>query len=79
MSYYNPDYEEYLRDTIPGYGDDSLMITEVYVPRQRIREFSDHIVAEGLSPVSRVFATEAAVRPGRAIPKQLVSPLQSDV
>jgi len=40
MSYYNPAYDDYLRSAMPGYTDGSLMITEVYVPRLQIREFS---------------------------------------
>ncbi len=46
MSYYNDAYEDYLQRTMPGYTPGSLMITEVYVPRASIREFSDHISAE---------------------------------
>ena len=46
MSYYNPNYEDYLRTRMPGYTPGSLMITEVYVPRTRLREFSDRMVEE---------------------------------
>jgi FAD/FMN-containing dehydrogenase len=46
MGYYNDAYEDYLRRTIPDYTPGSLMITEVYVPRERLREFTDRIIAE---------------------------------
>ena len=46
MSDYNDGYEDYLRRHMPGYTAGSLMITEVYVPRAQIREFSERITQE---------------------------------
>lgn len=43
MSYYNDAYEDYLRTRMPGYRPGSLMITEVYVPREQIQAFSEQI------------------------------------
>ena len=46
MSYYNDAYEDYLRTRIPGYTPGSLMITEVYVPRERLQEFSEGLIED---------------------------------
>ncbi len=46
MGYYNDAYEDYLRRTIPNYTAGSLMITEIYVPRERLRELTDRVIAE---------------------------------
>jgi FAD/FMN-containing dehydrogenase len=46
MGYYNGAYEDYLRRTIPNYRAGSLMISEIYVPRERLREFTSRIIAE---------------------------------
>ena len=39
LSYYDENYEDYLEKTLPDYKTGSLMISEVYVPRQKIYEF----------------------------------------
>ena len=58
MSYYNPAYEDSLRNTIPSYRPGSLMITEVYVPRERIREFSARIAEEARAdPFDVIYGT----------------------
>ena len=39
LSYYNPEYEDYLRKELPNYTPGSLMISEVYVPLKKIKPF----------------------------------------
>jgi len=46
MSYYNDAYEDFLRRAVPGYTEGSLMITEVYVPREQLRQFTDQIIQD---------------------------------
>ena len=46
MGYYNDAYEEYLRRTIPDYTPGSLMITEIYVPRQRLLELTGRLIED---------------------------------
>ncbi|MDP3723546.1 MAG: FAD-binding oxidoreductase [Candidatus Omnitrophota bacterium] len=46
MSYYNDAYEDYLRRTMPDYTEGSLMITEVYIPRAQIQQFSKHVIED---------------------------------
>lgn len=45
MSYYNEEYIEFLKKLIPDY-DGSLMITEVYVPRDQLNRFIDKIARD---------------------------------
>ncbi len=46
MGYYNNAYEDYLRRTIPDYAPGSLMITEIYVPRQRLSEWTARVAED---------------------------------
>ncbi|MBZ0167184.1 MAG: FAD-binding oxidoreductase [Candidatus Omnitrophica bacterium] len=46
MSFYVEGYIEYLEKVMPGYPKGSLMITEVYVPRDRLHEYVDAIVED---------------------------------
>jgi FAD/FMN-containing dehydrogenase len=46
MSYYNEAYEDYLRAHMADYAPGSLMITEVYVPRDQVRQFSERIAED---------------------------------
>jgi FAD/FMN-containing dehydrogenase len=39
LGYYDPDYGHRVREALPALGPGTLMITELYVPRQRIEEF----------------------------------------
>lgn len=39
LSYYDPDYESYLRSAVPDYRPGSLMISELYVPIERLEDF----------------------------------------
>ncbi len=39
LSYYDEDYEVYLRQNMPAYTPGSLMISELYVPRSRLVDF----------------------------------------
>jgi len=39
MSYYNPDYADYLTKAEPALANGSLMISELYVPRERLPQF----------------------------------------
>lgn len=39
LSYYNPDYESKLGEMVPGHQPGSLMISELYVPRQEFEAF----------------------------------------
>ena len=44
LSYYNDEYHEFLEKTLPaGYPDGSLMITEAYVPRDKLTAFMDTV------------------------------------
>jgi len=43
LSYYNDEYHEFLKETIPNYTEGSLMITEAYVPRKDINIFINRI------------------------------------
>jgi len=43
LSYYNDEYHEFLKETIPNYTEGSLMITEAYVPRKDINTFINKI------------------------------------
>jgi FAD/FMN-containing dehydrogenase len=42
MGYYDPDYRHYVQEARPELGPGSLMITELYVPREGIEEFMHH-------------------------------------
>lgn len=46
LSYYNDEYHEFLKKTIPGLSEGSLMITEVYVPRKDINTFINRIAED---------------------------------
>ena len=46
LSYYNEEYEEYLHQVVADYPPGTLMITEVYVPRQEINNFIEKVVQE---------------------------------
>ena len=39
LGYYDENYEDYLEETLPDYKTGSLMISEVYVPREKIYDF----------------------------------------
>lgn len=42
LSYYNADYESYLSEHLPNYLPGSLVITEAYVPRDRLADFMEN-------------------------------------
>lgn len=46
MSYYNEDYDQYLRETIPNYTEGSLMITEIYVPRADLSTLIERVAQD---------------------------------
>ena len=46
LSYYNEEYDKYLRETIPDYTEGSLMITEAYVPRKDLNTFIERIAQD---------------------------------
>lgn len=48
LSYYFADYHDYVNQAMPGKAAGSLMITEVYVPRDDITEFIERIRADAL-------------------------------
>jgi len=48
LSYYNDEYHEFLKETLPNYSEGSLMITEVYVPRKDINTFINRIADDAI-------------------------------
>jgi FAD/FMN-containing dehydrogenase len=46
LSYYDEDYEVYLRQNMPNYTAGSLMISELYVPRTRLVDFMRAVQAD---------------------------------
>jgi len=46
MSYYVEDYVEYLDEKMPQLAEGSLMITEVYVPRDKLKEFIEKVIVD---------------------------------
>ncbi len=43
MSYYNPDYAEYLKKAAPEIPEGTLMISELYVPRDKLPDFIQRV------------------------------------
>jgi hypothetical protein len=46
LSYYDDEYHEYLKEAMDDYTEGSLMITEVYVPRDEVTEFVKEMAQE---------------------------------
>lgn len=46
LGFYNEHYEDYLRSTIADYQPGSLMITEIYVPRERLGQLTQRVIQE---------------------------------